>query len=335
MNTISQFADDTSLSILYDQETLDNVVETLEYIKKQMGMMTNYEKTTVYHISAMRKSNAKLYSRKKLFWLDGPINILGVWVGCKEDNLLNINYQDLLDEIEGICKIWKMRNLTLMGKVLIVNSFVASKYIYKMSVLGQLENDYIPKFQQIIHNFIWQGKRAKIKLEILQANKDEAGLALVNLSDKDKSLKIQWVYLCLYDPFMAEMAFYNLDPVIKEHIWQCNMYPDDVYLIFPKGNFWTEVLYSWACCNSRTPQNKGNMKESNYLVQQIDLEKGRDLYILHLAWQVSTCKIDDILNSDDSFLSYPQLSEKFGPVMSFLDYYGVLESIPTLWQRML
>ena len=86
--------------------------------------------------------------------------------------------------------------------------------------------------------------------------------------------------------FMAEMAFYNLDPVIKEHIWQCKIYPDDVYLIFPKGSFWTEVLYSWACCNSRTPQNVGDIKDQIIWYNRLILEKRETIYVaFDLAYQ--------------------------------------------------
>ena len=42
------------------KKKLDDVVDILEYIEMQTGMITDYEKTIVYHIGAMTKSNAKL-----------------------------------------------------------------------------------------------------------------------------------------------------------------------------------------------------------------------------------------------------------------------------------
>ena len=34
-------------------------------------------------------------------------------------------------------------------------------------------------------------------------------------------------------------------------------------------------------------------------------------------------------------MSYPEIVAKFGNVLTFTDYYGILESIPQLWKRII
>ena len=87
-----------------------------------------------------------------------------------------------------VANMWYYRSMTLIGKVTIINSLMASLYVYKMQVLPVLEKKLIKEEENVIKEFLWQGKREKIPMCILMLDKAEGGLNLVNLKVKHKAL---------------------------------------------------------------------------------------------------------------------------------------------------
>ena len=57
-----------------------------------------------------------------------------------------------------------------------------------MAVLPMIGEKYHNWMDTIISSFIWNKKKAKVKLNILSGLKDQGGLGLVNLRNKEKSL---------------------------------------------------------------------------------------------------------------------------------------------------
>ena len=74
--------------------------------------------------------------------------------------------------------------MTLMGKVLIINTLMASLFVYKLQVLPILNDVMVKQIESIFTDFLWKGKRAKIPLGTMQKAKHEGGLGLVNIKFK-------------------------------------------------------------------------------------------------------------------------------------------------------
>lgn len=72
-----------------------------------------------------------------------------------------------------------------MGKALVLNTLVGSLLIYKMSVLLNIDNHLLNKFDAIVHKFLWKGQRGKNNLQILR-NPVELGGLTVDFSVKQK-----------------------------------------------------------------------------------------------------------------------------------------------------
>ena len=80
-----------------------------------------------------------------------------------------------------MCNLSKMRDLSLVGKIQVINALIGSLFMYKMTVLPNAPDRVIQEVESVIKDFIWNGKGAKIKFEILQTNKDNGSLGLVDL----------------------------------------------------------------------------------------------------------------------------------------------------------
>ena len=66
----------------------------------------------------------------------------------------------------------RARDLTLMGKITIINSLIASLYVHQMMVLPFLSTKFIHRLYTQFTEFIWNGKQAKIKINVLQTSKN-------------------------------------------------------------------------------------------------------------------------------------------------------------------
>ena len=131
---------------------------------------------------------------------------------------------------------------------MVINSLVASMYVYKMQVLPNMSNNLIKRIERIFNIFLWNGRRPKISVDKLMNRYDQGGLNLVNLKNKEKALKASWVSDLSHEDFLAELAYRNLSEPLRETIWKCNLSSLDVQKLFP-DSFWKDVLMAWAELN--------------------------------------------------------------------------------------
>lgn len=195
-----QFADDMNLPLKFEQETLTELVKELDLFERVMGLKVNYNKTSIYRIDALKNSNAQLYSRKPFTWKNNDIDILGINISHDNVQAERNNFYKILEKAEQVCKLWKHRKLSLIGKITVINSLIGSLFGNKLNVLNLLTESRIKGFEEGIKKFLWNGKKAKIKLETLYKDRHYRGLRLVSLRDKDIALKSQWVYF--YSDFL-------------------------------------------------------------------------------------------------------------------------------------
>ena len=127
----------------------------------------SYDKTTLYRIRSLTKSDAKKYC-VQLTWCETELNILGVNVTKDTDKLNNLNYNSIIDKVSAVLNVWKHHNLPLCGKVLIINSVEASLFTYKMMALPTISDTTVHRFNKIVEEFIWNSRKPKIKIETLQ-----------------------------------------------------------------------------------------------------------------------------------------------------------------------
>ena len=120
----------------------------------------------VYRLGSIRNTNSKFYSSKKLIWSDEPIKILGIMLTPAKEQLLELNSGKVLKKIEALLGMWAQRDLSLFGKILLINTLIVSQFVYKFTVLPPIPAKYVIIYEKLITSFIWNGK-PKIPMKIL------------------------------------------------------------------------------------------------------------------------------------------------------------------------
>ena len=244
-NLLNQFADDMDIFSQNSEKSLRAILQELERFKKHSGFTVSYEKTTLYRVGSLRHSSAQLYNLDELTWSNEDIKVLGVTIA--HEDIMEKNYEQVLRKVEATLNAWHNRGLSLIGKVQVVNTLIASLFVYKMMVLPSISELIVKKVENSIRQFLWNGKKSKIALSILQNPKDSGGLELVNLRNKDKALKATWPKILNKEDEYAQIVYSQMKcDLLGEDIWRCTILPQDIDNIRITNQFWKDVWKSWS-----------------------------------------------------------------------------------------
>ena len=116
-----------------------------------------------FTIGPLSKTDAKFYTKRKLAWTKDPVKILGVWFHTDSTKMYQYNYENKIAKAEAIMNVWAKRNITLLGKITVINSLVLSLLMYPMAVMPTPPETFFTKMRQIVTHFIWNGRPPRIK----------------------------------------------------------------------------------------------------------------------------------------------------------------------------
>ena len=324
-NLLNQFADDMDIFSKCTEKSVNAIFNELNNFYFQSGFEVSYDKTTLYRIGSLRHTNAQMYNKEQVKWSNQDINVLGVTISHQD--ILMKNYGTMPEKVWNIMNSWQNRGLSLLGKVQVINSLVASLFVYKMMVLPTVPNHIIKNIECKLREFLWNGKKAKISLKILQNPKHLGGLGLVNLLNKDKALKATWPQILNTEQHYADLVYSTMRMnTIRDNIWRCNISPKDVESFKMKNTFWKEVLQAWGDYNTSYPtriENQMLWYNSNIKVKGKPImwkdTYDRGLLYIHQLYEGMELKTDQ------------QVWEEFG--LTKLRFNSIKVSLPWEWKN--
>ena len=329
--TLGQYADDMDLYLLATQQCLQATMQTIDHFEKRSGFKVNYDKTTMYRIGSIKDSNCMFYTAKQLTWTNYGINVLGVDICYDVQIMLSRNYEHLVQKAQAIMKQWGHRSLSLLAKILVVNTLIASLFVYKMSVLPIIPNQYIDKLNMMIQNFLWNGKKPKISMKVLQTNKYQGGAGLVNFLNKDLALKASWVQIINTDSILQNMVYKKLNPTLAEDIWNVNIAPKDVRKLFP-SHFWTDVLFAWATYSFEEIISDDRIfSQIIWYNSQIRCENKPIFY--KVAYQAGLKTVAQLLNPNGNWTEVDLVCRTYS--LTVMQYNSIVAAIPKAWKKFL
>ena len=324
-----QFADNTSAFLSYDPLTLEGFCNALNQIEQQLGLVVSYDKTTLYRVGSLQNSNAKIYTSKPLKWSNGPIETLGVKFNA-DGTAHSSALEKIHVKLDAIITRWSKKRIPLVGKVLVINTLIASLFVYNMSVMTNLTNSDITKIEKKIHAFLWDGKsRGRIAMRTLHGKIEDGGLRLANLFAKQEALEIHMVFCChdtLLDYLYHEIGVRTLGCTL----WKCNLSPEDCEKMFGSGTYWTQTLKAWCRINYCWPQSKNQILNQIIWLNSEYRQNNRPIY--WPKWiEAGVLFIQDMLNPYGEFLTWDTFKQKYAG-LSWLDYTSLCHAFPPMWK---
>lgn len=125
---ITQYADDTTLTLDGSPESLFHSLDTLEFFSKFSGLKINSSKTKVVWIGSRKFSDQVFHhTRWKLNWGCTTFNLLGIEFCVELDKITELNYNIQLPKILSLIQQWNRRVLTPVGRVTVAKTLILPK----------------------------------------------------------------------------------------------------------------------------------------------------------------------------------------------------------------
>ena len=250
---LAQYADDTTL-LLNDNSDVIETLTVLEDFKSFSGLHLNMQKTEAMWVGKTRPTDLC----EHITWKNGDsdtIKILGVqFSNNMPASQLEDNWKKRIETIVWLIKLWEQRNLSIMGKIQIVKTFLLSQLIYIMQAIS-LPNQVLREINTILFKFIWKkrysNRRAfeKVKRDIICQNYEHGGLKMVSIIDMQNTFLIQWVKKITMNfdsKFVYLPMYYYGELGMDLSVFGSNISSKHFQgLHHIKSLFWRNVLCSW------------------------------------------------------------------------------------------
>ena len=263
------------------------------------------------------------------------INVLGVTFMADKDKILGKNYEKLLSNMECTLDPWRARSATLLGKILIVNTLVASQAVYKFLSINTPNGNFFKKSKRMITEFLWNGKKPRVAYKALTQSVENGGLKLIDMEKKDASLKIAWVKRAENTENIWVEIANSILPNKFIQMCEANLKSKDIDKLVNKDSIFNSILKAWAKVHYLEPTNKDEIL-SQCLWFNTRVRNAKELFVNKEMQSAGISTIRDVFDDHRlKFYEYEELQYSYGNIGNYLGYFKVVESIPKKWKEML
>ena len=259
--------------------------------------------------------------------------MLGAELSNSLETISDINYANVIKKVEKLFKTWEYRNLSLLGRICVVNSLAVSKLLFLFSSIESPSKKQIQLINNAIYGFVWKGKPDKIKRKVISAPVTTGGANLVNIDAKHKSLKVAWVKRMLSNPDWIQLIEkYTCIPV--KIIVNGNLSLKDLHL-YSHPNlyvFWKEILSYWVEFSfEHDYQDEELFKQKIFLNSYI---KVGNKPIYWASWYEKGLKfIGQLFDVEGNLYDKYFIERKFAISIPHLQWNSLVTAIPTQWKK--
>ena len=130
-------ADDTTI-LTSNVDDIPKILDLLKQFQEISGLKTNVEKTIAYRLGKVKNETNAMHKKYGLEWKTLPVSLLGITIASDKDTIIKENFEDKIQGIELLTRIWSRRNLSIKGKLTIINSILIPKLIYPFKYMARV-----------------------------------------------------------------------------------------------------------------------------------------------------------------------------------------------------
>ena len=115
---ISQYADDSTMILEDDTQSLNHVLEVVELFSTCSSLRASFNKTQALWIGARRGCGEDLQTNKPIKRIhSGAFELLGIQYSLHKSDSYIDNFTQKIEKIQRLLGDWSLRNISLIGKV--------------------------------------------------------------------------------------------------------------------------------------------------------------------------------------------------------------------------
>ena len=141
------YADDTFF--LENKESIEELVKTFTLFSSFPGLKPNISKCEICALDSLEGVEVPVCGMQTVNLTRDAIKILGVYFSYNINLMNQKNYCKAITSIHGILKLWRMRNLSIEGKIVVFKTLAISKLVYLalLTVIPNHITDEVAKIQ--------------------------------------------------------------------------------------------------------------------------------------------------------------------------------------------
>ena len=143
---------------LAHEKSAERVFQIMREFKKMSGLKLNESKTQGLWLGKNRLNTSTPLG---IDWPTTPVRGLGVYFTYDREKFIEYNFNDKLPKIKRHLDLWKMRKLSIFGKVLIAKTLGVSKFSFLATVV-HIPMETVKRINSIIFEFIWGVRLIKL-----------------------------------------------------------------------------------------------------------------------------------------------------------------------------
>ena len=326
---LSLYADDAIFFLDGSEQSLLKCMNVVQRFSSFSGLNLNVSKSSLIWIGSKKNCGEKLCDNIPFLWNDGSsFEYLGIQFSLDINKMITVNYDKVLKSINNLVDNWSRRNLTVLGKVVVVKTILLSKITYVASVLPNPCLSTITSLNSIFYKFLWGG-HDRIKRKQMIQNYKNGGVKMIDIFSYIKSLKLKWIQRILTsNDNWVKLFYFNF-----RKLFSCNsLFEIDINCL---GNlvenynnlFWKEALMSFVEFLSI---NKYNYDEDadHYSICYNDMFKiGNRTFFNSQMYAAGFRCVSDLLDDNGNFYTWDMLHRRCKINIDFLTYYGIIQCI--------
>ena len=174
------FADDILVLMSDPQTSVPPMLDLVNSFSDISGYKINWTKSEVMPLS--KCCFRSHFQNWKFQWVPKNLKYLGILLNPGLDNMMPDNFDPVLNKIQLILKGWDKLLISLWGRIQAIKMVIAPKLNYLLSMLPlAVPGTTFKTIDKMLSQFIWAGKRPRMKLTRLQAKKECGGMRLPNM----------------------------------------------------------------------------------------------------------------------------------------------------------
>jgi exonuclease III len=338
---VTQFADDTAL-ILKDWESVQASIQLLEKFEKLSGLKVNKSKSQIVILgrtndkaqdSKKERDKEKSHNKNDLLWSQS-FKYLGISFDPNPIEMEYKNFRHRIDNMKNILKMWKMRDLTLKGKIIVIKNLALSQLIYPMTYL-EVSKEVYKECKEVFYDFLWSGKKGNIKYTTLIREINDGGLKMIDLDCMVKALKVKMLAKMVEetDELWCVIPNQYLTPMnIKDFClcrYKVKWIPNEV------PQYYRQSLYAYSLIKN-TMNNQLSDIRCETLWFNSNILRNKEPMFIEEWYRKGILFIGDILDNNNQILLPDDLEVKYDlSKNNFLQHYSLRKSLPPEWRRIL
>jgi len=225
---LSQYADDTTL-LLDRDECLIRSLQIMEDFGRASGSKLNCAKSSVKFFGEWRE---RIDAPGGLAFCSGPIKVLGV--SFESTKSASLSWARRLEAVERKVSLWKSRQLTFIGKVLVLKVDILPSLLY-LAYIYPLPVSMRRPLMRLVFGFIWGGRYEYVARGRMLAGVEAGGRDVPHLTLKMDCIFVSTLctevagpvvhpsgyFIRLFFSYQARelMAWNNLGPRAEQQPW--------------------------------------------------------------------------------------------------------------------